>query len=66
MTTGNMGSRRSFDPKWDEDGETEGSRVCAQNQHVDLSGEELSSVVAEMQLDPEVHGRFELPEYLQV
>ena len=43
-----------------------GSGLCVQNQLVDLTGEELSSVMAEIHLDPEVHGRFELPEYLQV
>ena len=36
----------------------------SQNQHLDLTGEELSSVMAEMQMD--THARFELAEFLQV
>jgi len=39
-------------------------RKSLQNQHLDLTGEELSSVMAEMQMD--THGRFELAEFLQM
>jgi len=39
-------------------------RKSLQNQHLDLTGEELSSVMAEMQMD--THARFELAEFLQM
>lgn len=38
--------------------------MCAQNQHLELTREELSALTAEMAMD--THGRFELAEYLQV